>query len=163
MATQRMTVVSLGGEQAALAVRLFTEWRLASSPAEIDLFCEALRANGWALPLLYFCEWLDTWLMGDLVPGPAKVEGRRFEAACLTPAEAVEWAAGLLLQCREEVWLAARLREAAAAYRCDVVVVIREPLGGCATDEEIEESLRTVPGWLGEFRRERTPKWGDTP
>jgi hypothetical protein len=90
--------------------------------------------------------------MGNLVPGPNAVEGRRFQAACLSPEQAVAWASQCGDQFSEQEWLAARLREAAAGWGTVAeqyaVVVIREVLGGSTTDEEVQASLDSVPEWL---------------
>jgi hypothetical protein len=104
-----------------------------------------------SLPIVYFCEWLDRWLMGDLVPGPEAVEGVRYQAACLVPEQALAWADRCGHQFPEQQWLASRLREAAVAWggaEKQVVVLVREVLGGSATDEEVETSLDAVPAWL---------------
>jgi len=133
---------------------LFRSWRAGSlfNPEAVDRFCEQLRANGTTLPVLYFCEWVDRWLMGDLVPGPGALEGRRYQATCLTPNQAREWANRCGEQCDEEQWLATRLREAALAWEgvangC-AVLGLREVLGGSTLDEEVLASLRGVPDWL---------------
>jgi hypothetical protein len=162
MATQRLTLATVAGD----AGRAVGEWFRAchSTDAtsveavpglEIDELGERLRSNGAALPVVYFCEWIDRWLMGDLVPGPGAIAGRRFQVSCLSPEEAVEWAGRCGEQFPEQLWLASRLREAAAAWQPlagpAVVVVLREVLGASATDEEVLASLRGVPPWLSEL------------
>ena len=116
------------------------------------MFCQSLRENGTSLPILYFSEWIDRWLMGDHVPGPGMVEGRRFQATCLTREEAIDWAGRCGDQHQEQTWLAARLREAASAW-CELadgalIVVVREVLEGSTTDDEVHASLRSLPAWL---------------
>ena len=90
--------------------------------------------------------------LGDLVPGPGAVAGRRSETACLSPGQALEWAEKCGNQFVEQEWLARRLREAAGDWEWLgvplMVIVIREVLGGSATDDEIRAGLRDVPGWL---------------
>src|SRR5205809_4781704 len=152
MATQRMTVATLAGDSAAAVTALFRSWRTGYDPAAVDRFCAALRDNGLSLPIVYFCEWIDRWLMGDLVPGPEAVAGHRFEATCGTTREAAEWSRRCGNQFPEQLWLAARLRESAEAWSSlipeAVVVVLREPLGPSTLDEEVTASLDHVPQWL---------------
>jgi hypothetical protein len=151
MATQRLTVATLAGESAAAVAALIHRWRTDNDPAAVDRFCAALRDNGLALPITYFCEWVDRWLMGDLVPGPGAVEGRQFQVTCLSPQQALAWADQCGHQFLEQEWLAARLREAAVGWGRDerlAVVVIRKVLGGTTTDDEVTASLSEIPGWL---------------
>lgn len=151
MAKQRLTVSTFAGESAAAVAALVRSWRTGSDPAAVDRFCAALRENGLSLPIVYFCEWVDRWLMGDLVPGPEAVEGRRYQAACLSPEQALALAGRCGQQFAEQQWLASRLREAAAAWsgaERQAVVVVREVLGGSTTDEVVEASLGVVPEWL---------------
>jgi hypothetical protein len=159
MATQRLIAAVLGGDAASVVAARFRSWRAgpAPDPRAVDRFCSELRANGAALPVLYFCDWVDRWLMGNSVPGPGAVAGGRFETTCLSPVEAAAWADRCGRQSPEQEWLAARLREAAAAWELvaesRAVVVIREVLDGSTTDDEVRAALRGVPGWLaGEFR-----------
>jgi hypothetical protein len=121
-------------------------------PAAVDQFCESLRANGTALSVVYFCEWVNYWLMGDRVPGPGAVEGRKYQAACLSPAAAIEWADTGPREFQEDEWFDRQLRQAADAWapiaRPAVVVVARRVLGGSATDDEVRAALQGVPQWL---------------
>jgi hypothetical protein len=103
---------------------------------------------------MYFAEWVDRWLMGDLVPGPGAVEGRRFQATCLSPPLALQWADQCGSQVAEQNWLANRLREAASGW-CEgagpyVLVVVREVFGPSATDEELQAAAGTIPAWLSQ-------------
>jgi len=121
----------------------------------VDLFCATLRENGLSLPIVYFCEWVDRWLMFDLVPGPEPAKGERYQVACFQPDEALAWAGQCGHQFPEQEWLASRLREAAAGWggaECRAVVVIREVLGGSTSDEEVEACLGVVPEWLASAR-----------
>jgi hypothetical protein len=162
MATQRLTLATLAGDAGRAVSALFRAWRSTSAVGveaapglAIDELGERLRSNGAALPVVYFCEWIDRWLMGDQVPGPGVIAGRRFQASCMSPEEAVEWAGRCGGQFPEQLWLAARLREAAEAWRPavgpSVVVVLREVLGASSTDEEVLASLHGVPLWLSHF------------
>jgi hypothetical protein len=144
MAKQRLTVAVLVGESAAVVATLFRSWRASSDPAAVDRFCVALRENALSLPIIYFCEWLDGWLMGDLVPGSEAVQGGQYQAACFFPEQALALADECGHQFPEQQWLASRLREAAtgcggAEHRS--VVVVREVFGHSTTDEDVKASL----------------------
>lgn len=152
MATQRLTIATLAGHAAAVAAARFEAWRTAADPATVDRLCGAIREHALSLPVVYFAEWVDRWLMGNLVPGPRTVHGERFEATCLTPEQAVAWADQCVGQFAEQDWLAARLREAAAGWG-DVspryaVVVMRETFGPSASDDDVRATLDRVPDWL---------------
>ena len=90
--------------------------------------------------------------MGDKVPGPGAVEGRRFEVTCFSPEEAVDWAHRCGNQFQEQEWLAARLREAASAWSglTDrlIVVLVREVFDASTREEEVQTALGVVPTWL---------------
>src|SRR5262245_59704050 len=119
MATQRLTVVSVAGKAGAMVQALFQSWHDGAAgpdPAAVDWLGNQLRAHGAALPVVYFGEWIDRWLMGDVVPGPGTVAGRQYEAACLSPEQAAAWAKRCGRQFPEEQWLASRLWEAAEAW-----------------------------------------------
>ena len=110
MATQRLTMATLAGQSAAVVAARFDQWRSAPDPAAVDRLCAAIRKHALSLPVVYFAEWVDRWLMGDSVPGPGAVEGRRFQATCLSPGQAAGWAGRCGGQFAEQGWLAARLR-----------------------------------------------------
>lgn len=152
MASQRIIIATLAGEAATIAAQRFDHWRNAAEPAAIDRFCVELRENSTSLQVLYFSEWIDRWLMGNEVPGPRAVEGRRFEATCLSCEESLDWARRCGRQFEEQKWLSARLREAATAWSSLTdrlaVAIVREVFDGSATDEEIQAALYHVPGWL---------------
>jgi hypothetical protein len=69
-----------------------------------------------------------------------------------TPEESATWASQCGDQFPEQRWLASRFQEASEAWRplvvSTVIVVLREVLGGSATDEEVTASLKGVPQWL---------------
>jgi hypothetical protein len=152
VATQWLMVATLAGRSAVVVTDRFERWRSAPDPAAVDWLCESIRAHAISLPVVYFAEWVDHWLMGNMVPGPGAVEGRRFQAACLSPAEALGWADRCGRQCAEQDWLASRLREAAAGWGGMAepysVVIVREAVGASATDEQVEKAARSVPAWL---------------
>jgi len=153
MATQRLIVATIVGKSAMATERLFHSWRTRTSdPAAIDQFCGAVQAHAAAAPIVYFCEWLDRWLMGDAFPAIGTADGHRFHAACLTPEQALDWAGRCGHQFPEQSWVAARLREAAESWAAlsetRVIVQVREVLGGSVTDDEVRQSLAIVPDWL---------------
>lgn len=152
MATQRLTVATLAGQSAIAVATRFDEWRSAADPASVDQLCAAIREHALSLPVVYFTEWVDRWLMGDLVPGPKKVEGHRVQATCLSPTEAVVWAEHCGSQFAEHGWLASRLREAAGGWGGTTepyaVVIVREVIGASVTDDEVQAAAASVPAWL---------------
>jgi hypothetical protein len=152
VATQRLTVATLSGQAAVAAAARFDELRAAPAPVEVDRLCVSLREHALSPQVIYFAEWVDRWLMGDLVPGPGAVEGRRFQATCLSPSEAAELADRCGSQFAEQGWLASRLREAAAGWggvaEPYAVVVVREVVGASVLDDEIRAAAGSVPAWL---------------
>lgn len=154
MATQRLLVVAIAGDAARAIETLWRGWMSYHPPraAEVDHFCRQLRANGAALPVIYFCEWVDRWLMGDQVPGPQAVRGEQFEAACFSAEQALDWTNRCSGQFSEPQWLASRLREAVEAWEAlakpRMIVMVREVLGASTTDEEVHAALRGIPAWL---------------
>jgi hypothetical protein len=156
MATQRLTVATLAGRAADAVVARFEEWRANRDGPAVDQFCLALRERALALPVVYFAEWVDRWLMGDLVPGPDQVDGQRFQVATMSPERARAWADQCGSQFAEQQWFASRLREAAAGWGTVTdryaVVVIREVIGASSSDDEVRASLNSVPPWLSADR-----------
>src|SRR5262245_45951728 len=157
MASQRLSIATLSGIAADVCAERIESWRSDSAKidtASVDRFCEAIRANATSLSIVYFAEWIDRWLMGDAVPGPNAISGKRFEVTCFTRECAIEWADRCGSQFHEQLWLAARLREAAAAseglFKNVLVVVIREVFDASATDDEIKAASAVVPSWLSE-------------
>ena len=67
MATQRMTIATFAGTAADAVAGLFRTWRDSPDPGAVDRFSLALRDNALSLPVVYFAEWIDRWLMGDIV------------------------------------------------------------------------------------------------
>jgi len=81
VATQWLTVATLMGESALTVKAQFERWRSAYDPEVVDAFCLSLQKNALFLKVVYFARWIDRWLMGDQLPGPGAVDGRRF---CVT-------------------------------------------------------------------------------
>ena len=99
--------------------------------------------------------------MGDRVPGPRVLEGKRFQVSYLSDSEAAAWAARCGEQFEEEQWLSVRLKEAVEAWQPLVgptlVVVLREVLGESMSDGDVAASLDRVPSWLQAFTRSAIP------
>ncbi len=152
MATQRLTVATLAGQSAIAVATRFDEWRSVADPVAVDQLCASIREHALSLPVVYFTEWVDRGLMGDLVPGPNKVEGHRTQATCLSSAEAVAWAERCGGQFAEHGWLASRLREAAGGWsgvgEPYAVVIVREVVWASVTDDEVRAAAASVPPWL---------------
>jgi hypothetical protein len=147
-----LTVVTLAGQSAVTVAAWFEGWRSAPDPVAVDRLCAVLREHASSLPVVYFSEWVDRWLMGDLVSGLGAIEGRRFQATCVSSTQAVAWADRCGNQFAEQGWLASRLREAAAGWgrmaEPYAVVVAREVVGASATDDDVEAATGSVPAWL---------------
>ncbi|WP_162670152.1 hypothetical protein [Gemmata massiliana] len=152
MATQRLTVATLAGQSAIAVTTRFDRWRSATDPTAIDQLCAAICEHALSPSVVYFADWVDRWLMGDLVPGPKKVEGHRVQATCLSPAETVAWAEQCGSQFAEHGWLVSRLREAAGGWggvaEPYAVVIVREVIGASVTDDEVQAAAASVPAWL---------------
>ncbi|WP_435009118.1 hypothetical protein P12x_000368 [Tundrisphaera lichenicola] len=104
MASQRITIVKLGGLASEVALLHLRDWsraRQASDPEEwsadqwppdvrkqADAFADRLRSHATDPPIIHFVEWADLWSMGDLfdrwmtppgAAGPITVHADRFE------------------------------------------------------------------------------------
>jgi len=116
VATQRMAVATLAGDTATRVMLFFEQCQNSPNADSIDRFSSAIRAHGLALPIVYFTEWVDRWLMGNSILGADCSHGHRFQAAVLSPEQAIAWADQCGNQFPEQEWLACRLREAAAGW-----------------------------------------------
>lgn len=132
---------------------------------EVEQLVDRLRAHRAEPPVVHFVEWADLWSMGDtlarwLTPSsgaePLRVWGDRYELyAYLLPddgALARHLDGAGPQQHPEYDWLVQRLREAVRSwgglYDRAVLLAVRSILGASVTDEELTDSLRTVPTWL---------------
>jgi len=149
-----MMIATLAGDASDVVFSFFSSIPSGPEPNSLDRFCDSISDNRLSLPIVYFCEWVDRWLMGDRVPGPNAKEGKKYQASCMTPAEANAWAEKCGTQFQEQLSFAARLREAAMGWGTVAdryaIVVIREVLHLSTGDDEVRKSLRGVPGWLAE-------------
>jgi hypothetical protein len=166
MATQRVIVAKIAGAAGVAVADHFRRWLASGSGeefrapirAEVDQFAETLRANAASPPVVYYCEWIDMWSMGDVIPalgsaGVRVVRGDRYEACCHQPTVSLIAPSNHGEPAQESVWTEARLREARAAWSGlvdeSILVVLREPLGATVTDEELRAALRSLPRWFG--------------
>jgi hypothetical protein len=160
VATQRLTVATLAGQSAVVVAAIFEKWRTVADPEAIDHLCVSIREHCLSPHVTYFAEWVDRWLMGDQVPGPGAVEGQRFQATCLSPDQAVEWADRCGNQFAEQGWLSSRLLEAASVNRDSgeryCVLIAREVFGSSVTDDELRAAAGSIPPWLIQFGRRGT-------
>jgi hypothetical protein len=164
MALQRVIVAKIAGELAKLLLSRFAQWPVSEPGSEnevtcheADQFVEKLRANAHRLPVVFYCEWIDHWSMGDLIPGlgvesAREVVGKHYVISLHElPVEARKHKIGdsLTQECK---WLRARIREASDAWEpiCgrSVIAVAREVLGGSVLDDVIETSMNQIPNWL---------------
>lgn len=127
---------------------------------EVDALADRLRAHAAELPVAYFAEWADHWSMGDsvdrwLAPAVA-VSGDRYALYGYSLPDGGALARRLAdagpQQFAEGDWLVRRLREA-VEYRqelCDpaTLIVLRRVTGPSVSDEDVPDSLGTVPAWL---------------
>jgi hypothetical protein len=189
MASQRLTIAKLGGEAGFSVISRFRGWaalRSADDPEEwtpeqwpiearreMDRFASSLKTHGHELPVLFFNESVDHWLMGSdydrwLLPrdGPRaiKLHGDRHELWCYPLPDDGILAESLQRASRsnrirertwqEERWFRLQLLEAVLAWEplveVGAIVVLREVLGGLVEDHEVEEAMKIVPGWVVE-------------
>jgi hypothetical protein len=147
-----MTLAKLGGRAAAVVADRFEGWRTKPDPEALDQLCLSIREHSQSLPIVYYAEWVDRWLMGDEIPGPGALEGRRFALAVMTPEQAIDWAERCRKQFPESEWFVYRIREAAEAWslvvKQSVIVSIREVIDVSTSDDEIRASLNQLPDWL---------------
>lgn len=165
MASQRVTLIKVGGVAARIVASKFRQWQADLNHGQlaeearlaIDAYVEVLRVNAHAPPVVYFAEWIHLWSMGDLLPGlgdarAVTLAGNRFEVCCHQPPVQFQATTIAGAMSQESRWLKQRLAEAEDAWGSlvseSVVIIVREPLGGLVSDEEISASLKTVPNWL---------------
>jgi hypothetical protein len=149
-----------------------TEWSSAQWPVSArigaDEFAGRLRTHALWLPVVYFAEWADLWSMGDVFirlltppagPAPLIIHGDRFEIYGYGLPDDGRLVQHLALagpqQFVEYDWFVGQLREAIRSWEELVekgaVIVLREVVGGLVTDDELTNSLSTVPDWISEI------------
>ena len=148
-----------------------TEWSKEQWPPEVrrraDAFADRLRGAALVPPVIHFVEWVDLWSMGDmfhrwLTPPVGRrsilIHGDRFQVYGYSLPDEGRLERHLATAGRQQYpesdLFVGRLLEAVEAWkaRADqaVLIVLREVLGGLVTDEELVDSLSTVPDWLVE-------------
>ncbi len=152
MPTQWLTLTSIAGPTGTFVQEHFNNWRDTNDQGAIDSFCLLLFEHRKELPIIYWTEWIDRWLMADMVPLKEWIDGKRFEVWCVPSKKALKWAKRIPKQFDEQVWLATRLQEASMAwqglFKSTTVILIRETLGGCSTDEEVVAAAAPVADWV---------------
>lgn len=141
------------------------QWPLAARK-EADDFARALRAHCCEPPVISFAEWSDLWSMGDVFdrllsppesPDPIWIYADRYEIRGYMLPDDGRLNRHLAGHRRrphvdEYELLAMRLREAISSWDTMVeraaLVLLREPVGGFVTDDELLNSLRHMPEWL---------------
>lgn len=175
MATQRILLVTIGGALAASIwedIQRWSDCRTTDSREEwssdqwpaavrqqIDQFVAKIDACAFTPPILYRSEHVDCWSMGDV-----------FETALVKPhrdcsrqlrterheiiATRVHYMEQIVLDPdapRETEWLYHRVNEAISAWsefgEDRMVVLVRSVIRGLFTDEEVVDSLKTIPEW----------------
>lgn len=145
MASQRITIATVGGLAADVILLRLGEWAHARSTADpnewssdqwpaatrvrADAFADELRANGCSLPVIHFVEWWDSWSAGDLFARwltplgrthPVIIYGDRFEVYGYPLPDGGHLARHLAAageqQFVEYDWFIGRLREAVDAH-----------------------------------------------
>ncbi len=161
MASQIFTVATIGGRSSERVRALFSKWELATREAPedssvvlsaVDAFCDALRLHRTELPILYYAEWIDRWLFGRDASDSTWVSGRRFEACCLSRAEAAKLTDARHQQFQEGTWLLSRIREASSAWEllseAAAILIVREVFSGSTLDADVVATLPLLAEWL---------------
>ncbi len=174
MATQRVLVVAVGGLLAETVWQSMhhwstlrtsnsiNEWALEDWPlltrAEIDVFVTKISAAAFTPPILYRSEHVDCWSMGDIFQCAFKEINSDFLELHTTNHQVLAvWInsqKGLIPGTKvkpETIWFYNRLNEASNSW-CELskqrlIITVRTVLGGLWTDEEVKESLDTLPDW----------------
>jgi hypothetical protein len=174
---QRITIAKIGGVGGNIALERIRTWADARNtgnpslwepnqwPEEVrnnaDEFCDRLREHGYALPVIHFVEFCDTWTSGYeferwLNPkGPIRIHANRHEIfAWPLPDEDLiaHFASAGPQQYQETDYFIARLREAVGAWQnlvqSSVLMVLRFVIDVSASDEQVTASLDRCPEWL---------------
>lgn len=119
----------------------------------MDEFVVRLKAHSAELPVTYYCEWIDRWLMGDEFKGHLRAWGDRCDViVCFSRARALHRARSMRRQSDEQRWLATRLKECATAFDggadLSAILLIRETYRSTAIDEEYRMAVATIPEWM---------------
>lgn len=64
---QRMMIAALAGDSTDAPFAFFNALMFDADAMALDCFCSSISDNRLSLPIVYFCEWVDRWLMGDQV------------------------------------------------------------------------------------------------
>ncbi|MHB8957952.1 MAG: hypothetical protein ACYC4U_33905 [Pirellulaceae bacterium] len=178
MATQRVLIFSVGGETAdrmwqavcrwsdARTTRLENEWSSENWTEEtrvaIDAFVETVKRSAFLPPVLYRAEYIDCWSMSAvyemaLVKRHPDYSRRLMTGTHQIIATWVQSSERIILEDHspaETRWLYNHLNEAFEAWgeisERRLVVLVRSVIDGRPTDEEVVESMKTIPAWWAE-------------
>jgi hypothetical protein len=175
MASQRILLLAIGGLLAERVWQDICRWSDARTATienelspddwpldtrqEIDTFVAKMVASGFAPPILYRSEHVDCWSMGDVFETALVKQHPDYCRQLYTTNHEL---IGTWVYCSERIspdhdarpethWLYCRVNEAIAAWGDLVdrrlIVLARSVLGGLRTDDEVIDSLATVPTW----------------
>lgn len=174
MASQKVTILAVGGTLGGEIWNQAQRWsdmRTTVDPNEwdpeqwpwpvreqIDQLAESLLTEAFTPPVLYWSQHVDLWSMGDVFQRPMAIGSaestylltNRFELYCrhIHGGEKVPRNVNIADEYR---WLESHLQEAGTAWAGlvaeRVVILIREPMGGFWTDDDVMDSLNQRPNW----------------
>ena len=162
---QRFLIATIAGKAAETIRFRFERWLGLPEDSEalakeLKRFLKDLRANADLPPVLFCCEYVDMWSMGDLFnqAGLKSVMASNLQVACHPLPDGgklirhvEQWLRGGT-QFDEQRWFGMVLREATARWQKlwekAAVVVVRQVIGATVQDEVVKASLMAVPEWL---------------
>lgn len=174
MASQYFTIIKIGGDAAKFLRRRWQTWhaaRVTDDPCtwcssqwppetrqEIDALADQLRRQSHESPILFFVEFVDLWSSSpDMELELPCVMGDRYEAFLMDLPIDGDFKRRLRHQSRhkqtfEDRFFAKMLLAAETAWKAlapdALVLVLRQPFGSLATDDEIMAGMERVPDWL---------------
>ena len=178
MPSQYLTIAKIAGEASNETLRQFLAWnalRNCTDPNEwdpkqwpertrlaADEWANRLRAHAHEPPVIFYTEYVDLWSSGFPQPqlnehGLISIMANRFELSCLPlPLTAAARTDLERLstdgQFDEYRWFARHTLDAADSWNKlvgqAVLVFLRLVVSGLVNDDELLESLKTVPGWM---------------
>lgn len=181
MASQRVLLLTIAGGLADAIwndIRRWSDSRVAVAADEwspddwpdvvkrdVDQFVARLTATGFLPPVLYRCEHVDSWSMGDVFATALAKGHRDYCRRLLTGSHEIiaTWVrfSEQIVPNRhapaETLWLYAHINEAIAAWSTfaeqRLVVLIRTVLGGLWQDDDVSNSLHGIPAWWRDTER----------
>lgn len=178
MATQRLTIAKIGGQAAEATLDQFRAWALARLvdtanewaseqwPPDVrrsaDAWADNMREHAHQPPVVFFAEYIDSW---SYCPpdrylrdhGLIQIMADRYELFCAELPLSDSAAADLRRmrtegQYEEDRFFGTVTLEAASAWGAlvdtAVLVFLRHVVGSSVTDDELSDSLKTIPTWM---------------